>query len=175
VDTAVRAVADDAAAELTRPWVAAVRRASVSRLPDLNDALDRAVTGTDLKVTRVPVWWRLVRLLQWLLILTALVGGVWLAGLAVLGYLRMPAPETPEYQGFPVPTLMLLGGVAVGILLALVCRVLTGVSARSKARSADRRLRAAIGEVTEELVVAPIEAEVEAYRATREGLVAALR
>ena len=175
VDTAVRSVADDASSDLTRPWAAAVRRASVSRLPDLNDALDKAVSGTDLGVSRTPVWWRLVRVLQWTLILVALVGGLWLAGLAVLGYLRMPAPETPGYRGIPWPTLMLVGGVVVGVLLALVCRVLTGWSARAKARSADRRLRAAIGEVTDRLVIEPIEEEISAYRSTRDGLAAALK
>lgn len=175
VDSAVRAVADDASAELGRPWAAAVRRASVSRLPDLNDALDKAVSSTDLGVSRTPFWWRMVRVLQWLLILTALAGGLWLAGLAMLGYLQMPVPDTPTYQGFPTPTLMLLGGVAAGIVLGMLCRVLASWSARSKARTADRRLRAAIGEVTESLVIAPIEAEISAYRTTRDGLAAALR
>ena len=175
VDMAVRSVADDASTDLTRPWAEALRRASVSRLPDLNDGLDRAVSGTDLGVSRTPLWWRSARVLQWALFLTALAGGLWLAGLAVLGYLQMPAPGTPDYRGFPVPTLMLLGGVVVGILLAMLCRALAGVSARARARSADRRLRAAISEVTEDLVVQPIEAEVEAYRSTRDGLAAALK
>jgi GTPase Era involved in 16S rRNA processing len=175
VDTAVRAVADDATAELPRSWASAVRAASVSRLDDLNDALDRAVTGTGLGVGRTPLWWQGVRALQWLLFLTALAGGLWLAALAVMGYLQLPAPETPGYRGFPVPTLMLLGGTAVGVVLAVLCRVLTSLGARRKARSADRRLRAAISEVTEELVVAPIEAEIAAYRAARDGLATALR
>jgi GTPase Era involved in 16S rRNA processing len=175
VDTAVRAVADDAAAELSQPWVAAVRHASVSRLDDLGDALDRAVGGTDLGVSRTPLWWQLVRVLQWLLFVTALAGGLWLAGLAVMGYLQLPAPSTPDHRGLPVPTLMLLGGAVAGVLVALSSRMLTGLAARRKARSADRRLRAAISEVTEELVVGPIEAEIEAYRRTREGLATALR
>ncbi|HSE69479.1 MAG TPA: ABC transporter [Nocardioidaceae bacterium] len=175
VDTAVRAVAEDAAAGLSKPWEAAIRRASVSRFDDLGDALDRAVGGTDLGMTRTPVWWRLVRVLQWLLILTALGGGLWLAALAVMGYLQLPEPATPDYRGVPVPTLMLLGGVLVGVLLALVCRVLAGLSARSKARAVDRRLHSAIEEVTERLVIEPIEAEVEAYRTTRGGLAAALK
>ncbi|HYO40973.1 MAG TPA: GTPase [Nocardioidaceae bacterium] len=175
VDTAVRGVSDDVGAELSTPWADAVRRASVSRLPDLNDALDKAVTSTDLGVSRTPVWWRLVRVVQWALVLTALVGGLWLAGLAVMGYLQMPAPTTPRYRGFPLPTLLLLGGVLAGILLGLLCRVVVGLSARAKARSADRRLRGAISEVTERLVVEPVQAEVEAYRATQSGLAAALR
>jgi hypothetical protein len=170
VDTAVRAVADDVAASMTREWSAAVRRASVSRFDDLNDALDKAVTGTDLGVSRTPLWWRLVRGLQWLLVLAALAGGLWLGALAVFGYLRLPAPATPDYLGLPVPTLLLIGGVAVGVVLALLCRLLVGISARAKARSTDRRLRAAITEVTQRVVIGPIDAEVEAYRTVQDGL-----
>ena len=147
----------------------------MARLPDLNDALDKAVSSTDLGVSRTPVWWRLVRVLQWVLMVAALVGGLWLLGLAVLGYLQISAPSTPRSSGLPLPTLLLLGGVALGILLGLVCKAVVGLSARSRARSADRRLRSAIGDVTETLVVQPVEAEVEAYRATRAGLAAALR
>ena len=175
VDTAVRAVADDVGAELSPPWAEAVRRASVSRLPDLNDALDKAVSGTDLGVAGTPIWWRLIRGVQWLLVLTALVGGLWLAGLAVMGYLQLPELSTPDLRGFPVPTLMLLGGVVIGVLLGVFCRVVVRISARTKAHSADRRLRGAISDVTERLVIEPVEAEVEAYRATRAGLAAALR
>jgi len=175
VDTAVRAASDDVGSELSPPWAAAVRRASVSRLPDLNDALDKAVTSTDLGVSRTPGWWRLVRVLQWALVLVALAGGLWLAGLAVLGYLQVPAPSTPRYRGFPWPTLMLLGGVVAGLLLAWVAKLVVRLSARAKGRSADRRLRAAIADVTELLVLEPMQAEVEAYRATRAGLEAALR
>jgi hypothetical protein len=113
--------------------------------------------------------------LQWVLILTALAGGLWLVGLAAMGYLQLPEPSTPKYRGFPVPTLLLLGGVLAGILLGLLCRLVVGLAARRKARSADRRLRSAIREVTERLVITPVEAEIEAYRTTRSGLAAALR
>ena len=175
VDTAVRAVADDVGTELVPPWADAVRRASVSRLPDLGDALDQAVGSVDLGVARTPLWWRAVRVVQWVLLLAALTGGVWLAALAVLGYLRVPEPTTPDYAGLPLPTLLLLGGIVLGVLLGFVCRLVIGLSARRRARSADKRLRAAIAEVTERLVVEPVEAEVEAYRATRAGIAAALR
>jgi hypothetical protein len=53
--------------------------------------------------------------------------------------------------------------------------MVVGLSARARARAAERRLREAIGEVTDRLVVQPVEAELEAYRATRAGLAAALR
>ena len=79
---------------------------------------------TDLGADRIPVWAGLVRVLQWVLILSALAGAVWLALLAFGSYARLPEPPTPEVWGFPVPTLLLLGGVALGVLLALVCRLL---------------------------------------------------
>jgi hypothetical protein len=147
----------------------------VSRLPDLNDALDQAVTSVDLGVSRTPAWWRLVRVLQWVLLLAAVVGGLWLAALAVLGYLQVSAPSTPRTRGVPLPTLLLVGGVVAGIVLGLLCKALVGLSARRRARVAERRLRAAIGEVTERLVVEPVQGEIEAYRATRAGLAAAVR
>ena len=175
VDAVVRATAEDAAAELKRPWAEAIRRASVSRLDDLGDALDRAVGETDLGVARTPMWWQLVRVLQWLLFLGVLVGASWLAALAVMAYLQMPVPEPPAYGGFPLPTMLLVAGAAGGFVFAALSRLLAGLAAGRKARSADRRLRAAIGEVTEQLVIVPIEAELDAYRATRDGLAAALR
>ena len=75
----------------------------------------------------------------------------------------------------PLPTLMLLGGVILGVLTALLSRVFSNIGAHRRAGSANRRLRAAITEVTQELVVEPIEAEIEAYRRARDGLAAALR
>jgi len=175
VDTEVRSVADDVSTGLTRPWSSAIRAASVSRLPDLGDRLDSALARTDLGVQRMPVWAGIVRVLQWLLILSALGGAVWLGVLAVMAYLRVPEPPTPDWNGFPLPTLMLLGGVVLGIVLAMVCRVLVGFTARRRARAADRRLREAISTVSQELVVAPIEAELAAYSRVREGLTVALR
>jgi len=174
VDTEVRALADEVTEGLGRTWASAVRRASVSRLDDLHDRLDRVLGATDLGVGRIPVWAGLVRVLQWALILAAVAGAVWLGSLAVMGYLQVPAPGTPSLIGVPVPTLMLLGGVGLGILLALLCRWLVSLTARARARNADRRLRAAIREVCAELVIAPVEVELAAHRDVRAGLDRAL-
>jgi len=109
------------------------------------------------------------------LVLAAVAGALWLGALAVMGYLQLPEPSTPSYLGVPVPTLMLLGGVTTGLLLALACRLLVRWSARSKARSADRRLRGAITDVAERMVLEPIETELAAYRTTRDGLAVAAK
>ena len=175
VDSEVRALADQVGEGMAPSWAHAVRSASVSRLPDLNDRLDKAVSGTDLGADRIPVWAGLVRVLQYLLIISALVGAGWLALLAFGSYARLPEPPTPEVGGFAVPTLLLLGGVLVGVLLALVCRWLVSLTARSRARRADKRLRDAISEVSAEVVVAPIQAELASYAEVREALAVALR
>ena len=170
VETTVRDLCDDVSSGLAQPWVRSVRHASTSRFADLGDRLDRAVTTTDLRVSGTPLWCRGVRVLQWVLFLTALAGAVWLGVLAGTAYLQMPTPGTPDYQGFPVPTLMLVLGVGAGIVLALLSRVLISIGSKSRARRADKRLRAAVAAVAEELVVTPVVAELAAYRQTWEGL-----
>jgi hypothetical protein len=175
IDTEVRAVADDVSAPLARPWADAVRRASTSRLTELNDRLDAALAETELDVDRMPVWTRLVRVLQWLLLLIALVGAVWLVVLAVDPSGGADLSSAPGVGGVPAPLVMLVGGVVLGLLVALVCRLLVSGTARSRARATDHRLRAAIGGVAEELVVAPVNAELAAYDRVRTGLERALR
>lgn len=175
VDTAVREIADEVTTGLAAPWVTSVRRVSVSRLDDLGDRLDKTLADADLGVARLPIWANLVRVLQWLLIIATLGGAAWLGALAVMGYLKMPEPVTPEFRGFPLPTLLLIGGAALGIALALFCRLLVGATARKRARAANRRLRAAINEVSRELVIAPINDELAAYEKARAGLLQALK
>ncbi|HXH79893.1 GTPase [Nocardioides sp.] len=175
VDTEVRALADQVSDDMGQPWATAIRKASTSRLTDLNDRLDRAVAATDLGAEKIPIWAGLVRVLQWLLIVTSVVGGLWLALLAFGSYARLPDIDTPTLFGLPLPTLMLLGGILLGVLLAMVCRVLVGLTARRRARAADKRLRDAISEVSGEIVVAPIQAELAAYSAMRDGLATALK
>jgi GTP-binding protein EngB required for normal cell division len=170
IESAVRDLSDHLSEGLSRPWASAMRHASTKRLADLEDELDRAVGGVDLGVARTPVWTRLVRALQWVLLLAALAGGVWLAVLAGVSYLKLPDPTTPELGQLPVPTLLLAAGVGLGILLAVTCRLLVGRTARRRAHRADQRLRAAVDKVSDELVVAPLVAELDAYRVTTEGL-----
>jgi GTP-binding protein EngB required for normal cell division len=175
VDGAVRSVADAVTAGMARPWASAIRDASLSRLDGFSQALDAAVASTELGARREPLWWRGVRALQWLLFLVAVAGGLWLLTLAVFAFLRLPEPDSVDWHGLPVPTLMLLGGVAVGVLVAVGCRYAARVSARRRAARARTRLRSAIASVTDELVVDPMGREIDAYNRCRDGVRMALR
>ncbi|MCW2848351.1 MAG: transporter [Marmoricola sp.] len=170
VETTVRDLCDGVSTGLAQPWVRSVRQASTSRFADLADRLDRVVTTTDLGASTTPAWCRGVRVLQWVLFAAALTGAIWLGVLAGASYLQMPTPGTPDYRGFPVPTLLLVLGAAAGIVLALLSRVLISIGSKARARRADKRLRAGVAEVAEDLVVTPVAAELEAYRLTWEGL-----
>ncbi len=167
VDSAVRDVADRLSAGLTRPWAAAITRAATAGLPELTSRLDRAVGSTELGVGRIPIWARLVTTIQWLLLLTAVVGGAWLGGLSGSNSLKLKKPMVGSYS---VPEILVAGGLAGGLLLALLCRGLVNRTANRRARQADKRLRAAVTEVTEAFVVAPLGEELDAYRATLDGL-----
>jgi hypothetical protein len=92
-----------------------------------------------------------------------------------MGFLELPEPTTPKVGGVPVPTLMLVGGVALGLLLALLCRVLVRMTARRRAAAADRLLRSAVHDVAVELVVDPIRTELQAHSDVRQGLARALK
>ncbi|MGI8994856.1 MAG: GTPase [Nocardioidaceae bacterium] len=174
VGSAVRSVAQLVTADMATPWATSVRSASVSRLDDFADALDTAVARTDLGISKDPWWWGAVRTLQWLLFVVAVVGGLWLAALAVFSYLRLPDPQDPDWYGVPIPTLLLLGGALLGLLVAALCRVAAQASARRRARRAAASLHQAIQAVCDELVIEPMRAEVAAYAQCRDGIKAAL-
>jgi len=171
VDSEVRALADETGSGLGEPWQEAIRTASVSKIGDLNDRIDAALGSVDLGASRLPVWAHLFRLLQWLLILAAIGGGVWTVAALVSGGLG----DVRKVAGVALPLAILIGAVVLGIVLAIVGRILVTGTARSRAAAADERLRSAVGEVSHALVVEPVQAELAAYSRHREGLAKALR
>jgi GTP-binding protein EngB required for normal cell division len=172
VGLSVRAVAARAAAPLPDAWAPALGNAARSRTADLPDALDRAVAQTDLGLTRKPLWWRAVGLLQWALTLTALVGLGWLVAGYALRALGLPALNHPKVGEVPLPTLLLLGGLLLGLLLWLLLKPIVNWGARRARRRAEQRLRAAVTEVAREYVVAPVREVLNAYAQAREALTA---
>lgn len=173
-DAAVRDFADDASTGAPGPWRAAIRGVAKDGREQLPDALDQAIAGTDLKATKRPLWWMLFNTLQGLALLLAVGGLGWLGVLAVLGYFQMPVPEVPRTEGWPWPTLMVAGGVVLGIVLAISGRILGGWAARVRASGAAKRLKAAVAAVAEQRIVEPVEVEITRLKAFNAALKAAL-
>jgi energy-coupling factor transporter ATP-binding protein EcfA2 len=172
-DAAIRRLGDAAAEGVGWPWTATIRsaaRAAAARLPD---ALDQAVASTDLQADRRPRWWSVAGAVQWLAIVAAIVGGLWLLALAVVGYLRLPEIPTPRWGSIPVPTLLLVGGILLGLGLAVVCMFAARAGGSRRAAEVRRRLRNAVGQAADEVVVAAVTAEMDRYRSFRQAVVVA--
>ncbi|QOT16651.1 GTPase [Paenarthrobacter sp. YJN-5] len=174
-DAAVRNFADDVSEGAPGPWRAAIRSAAREGREQLPDALDQAIATTDLKASTRPLWWGIFNALQWLAFLLALGGLGWLGVLAVLGYFQMPVPEVPRTEGWPWPTLMVAGGVVLGLVLAVAGRVLGGWAARIRARGVARRLNSAVAEVAGQRIVEPVKAGIGKLKSFNAALKAALK
>jgi GTP-binding protein EngB required for normal cell division len=170
VGTATRALADGATEGLPAPWPRLARDAATNAEDALPDRLDRAVASTDLHVSR-PRWWRVAAFVQRVFAAATILGMLWLLALAVLGYLHVDeVVPLPELWDVPIPTWLLLGGIAAGLASAFAFSVVNALSARRRVRSAARSLRRQIGEVAEELVLGPLEAELESYGKLRDAV-----
>ncbi|MEV6040057.1 YfjP family GTPase [Nonomuraea sp. NPDC052116] len=170
VETAIRDVGEAAAADLPGPWAAAVRQAARSRSQELTDAVDRVVATTSAGATRRPRWWRAVNVLQWLVFAAMLAGALWLGGLFGMDYLRLPQPPLPTVGVVPWPTVLLVGGALAGVLIALLSRLAAWAGGRRRARRTARALRTAVGRVGDDLVLAPVRAELDRYARFTEAL-----
>jgi GTP-binding protein EngB required for normal cell division len=170
VDTAVRTLADQAAQGLTRGWADEIKRAARSAEDALPDRVDRAIATTDLDLAKHRRWWQLIRVLQWLLVAAVIVGLGWLAVSFVLAYFQLPPLPDVLWWEVPAPTVLAIGGVLAGLLVAGLARIGVEVGARRRAAKARQSLRAAIARVTGELVIDPVKTEQERYERARLAL-----
>ena len=170
VDSAVRAFADDASRGLSRGWADAIKAAARSESSVLPDGLDRAIAGTDLDLDRHRGWWQAVRVLQWLFVIVVVAGLGWLASAFVLAFMQLPPLPKVSWWGLPAPTVLVVGGVLAGLLTAGLARIGVEVGARRRERTAGKALRRSIAGVTRELVVAPVQVELDRYERARAAL-----
>ncbi|GEK81469.1 GTPase family protein [Agrococcus baldri] len=167
---AVRAYADSAAAGLGEGWAASIHEHAADALTALPAELDRAVARTDLGA-RASWWWPLLAAIQWLALIVAVIGGVWLLLPVLLPLWGMVPPAIPQvegteswFDGWPVPLLGLIAGVLLGIVLGLLGALIGGAVGTARRSRARRRLRKQVGAVARERVVLPIEGERERAR-----------
>ncbi len=170
VDSAVRALADSASNGLPRGWANAVRDASRTDEKFLPDELDKAVATTDLAMDRGQGYWKIFQVLQYLLITAVVVGLGWLgARMAMIYFGAPPLSIGPYWHGWATPTLLVVGGTLAGVLLALLSRVFVEITARAKARRAEAVLTKAIHQVSQRMVVDPVNAELRRYEQAKEA------
>ncbi|MEZ0449128.1 dynamin family protein [Cellulomonas sp. ICMP 17802] len=163
--SAVRTYVDAATSGAPDDWVLAARTRAAQ--VDLDDVLDRTVVRVPVAAAGVPWTWRVLALLQWALLAVAVAGLLWLVVLAGLGWLRLPAPDTPMWWGIPAPTFLLLAGALAGVLVAGLGWVLGALAGRRRAARARRKLGASVALAVNDHVIGPVAAEMDALARCR--------
>ncbi len=164
LELALRTYADGRAGDVPPRWTRRAREAASAREDELVAAVGTRITGIAAHSIRRPRWWSAFSWVQRLLATAAVVGAVWLAVLAVLGYLKVPTEElTPHLGAWPVPTLLLLCGAGAGLVLAWLTKIPIGIGARRRAGRARSALKAGLAAVAAEFVIAPVDGELERW------------
>ena len=111
-----------------------------------------------------PAWWSVANVLQWVTALTALIGGLWLAAIHVLeDYLLIISIDVPRWGRVPWPTILLLGGLLIGLVLAWVGTFLARLQARHHSRRISDHLRRATDEVIGAELIEPLRTETHGW------------
>jgi GTP-binding protein EngB required for normal cell division len=172
-EAAIREFAETASVGLDGPWRDAVRRASAGRTDETVPALDRAVASAGVAALGTPTWWRVVNVLQWAAFLAFIAGAGWLGASEVAARTGYSRPPSMMVAGYSLPVLLAVGGLAVGIGLGILSAVVNRIAGVRRSRHADRVLRAAVDEVAEKHIIAPVRAELDAYERYRSSIVRA--
>lgn len=173
----------DATATVTKgmpdPWPEIIGRAGTPNQQALNSQIEAVIADSvrDVTVAGTPRWWSLVNFIQVVLALAVLVGAVWLGLLAFGAYLRLPEVPTPTdpWIGWPIPTELLLGGLLLGFLLSVLARRLAAVGGRRRARAVRKEAEDRVRTLSDELVIQPMQVELDRRNELRSTLDKALR
>jgi len=163
VDNALTWVADNMLPPLPQPWSRTVRAALRSRADKIPAAVGAEIGSALPAGAVVDRWWRMIAVLQGLLLGCVLVGLAWLVTLLVLGTGHVASSGTPKLFAdqwlLPWAAAMIVAGIAGGWLTARI-------SARAVSRAAERQAQALLDDidrrmtgVARHLVVTPAELE----------------
>ncbi|WP_235933490.1 GTPase [Corynebacterium qintianiae] len=166
----VRGYAAAAAAGLPQAWASAVTDRAENIAEQLPAELDRAASRTRLPAQPSKAW-GLATVLQWLALVAALIGVLWYLAAAMLPGALLPLMNTlgygrtlvPQIEGWPIPTLLIMGGLLFGLVVGLVTGVFggaIGAGIRTRTRAA---LRREIEATSAEHVVEPLSEVREDY------------
>ena len=169
---AVRQYSKQMANRIDEPWKRSIKEAALSREAELPELLERDMVRIDYGLGRTRAPWVIFNALQWIALLSALAGVAWLTLISGMAYLQIQLPPAPIPEGSPVPlpTLLLLLGILLGIASAGVGRLLTAMGSRYYARKLRGRLQTGVEKAVQTCVVAPVQQEAKRLNAYRKAL-----
>ncbi|GII03748.1 GTP-binding protein [Planobispora takensis] len=168
VDNAIQALADGLTTGMHEAWQNGVRDAARSRSAQLPQVLSEELTEVAPSLDRVPAWWRLLLVWQYLLVLLFVAGLVWVGTALAYGVFEIGTlPESLEMFGdaasLPWVGLMMLSVLGLGVLTAVASRNVVVLGAANERDRLEREMRRRIGSVAEGMVIEPVERELARY------------
>ncbi|RLV55133.1 ABC transporter [Aeromicrobium phragmitis] len=160
-ELAIREAAESAVEGTAPAWRASMLRAAGGSGAVAN-RVDAEVRALDLREQGTPVWWGLVGVLQWALFAAMLLGVGWLI-LAAVGVVS----AGPSLLGLPAALWLAAVGGLGGIGLTWMSRALVRSAARRRAEYVVEQIRATVGRVVDDEILARIERELRAYETFR--------
>jgi len=176
VDNALTRVADENIPPLPSPWSRTVRAAVRSRAADVPAAIGEQIGAALPGSAVVERWWRLIGMVQGLLLGCVLVGIVWLVALITLGVAHVGSGIPKLFSDawlLPWAALMVIGGMLGGWLTARACTRAVSKSAEGATEEVAEDIRRRLEGVASEMVLAPAEAELDELQRFRAQLRAA--
>jgi GTP-binding protein EngB required for normal cell division len=171
VDTALQNITDEVTAELPEAWQLSVRDASRSHAAELPEALGASLKNALPTFNQVPGWWSVIRVWQYLLVLVAIVGIVWVGLLVTYGVAKVGHPpfDLVGDAGL-IPYVSVLVGctLGMGLLTSSACRNVVALSSARHGERMEAAMRDRIIDVVEEKILDPVNEELAAcgrYRA----------
>uniref|UniRef100_UPI0026EB63A7 GTPase n=1 Tax=Rothia mucilaginosa TaxID=43675 RepID=UPI0026EB63A7 len=92
---AVRQYSKQMAARIDEPWKRSMKEAALSREAELPELLERDMVRIDYGLGRTRAPWVIFNALQWIALLSALVGVGWLTLISGMAYLQIQLPPAP--------------------------------------------------------------------------------
>src|SRR5215475_13597500 len=173
IDNALTWVADNRVPELPRPWSRTVRAALRSNAEEIPAAIGTEISGALGAGPVVDRWWRLVGILQGVLLGCVLVGFAWLVALLVIGVGKVGSGVPKLFSDpwlLPWPAALVVVGLVGGWLSERVgTRVVRETAERETDELLDEIYRR-LTTVAQDLVVEPAERELAELRLFRTEL-----
>ena len=173
IDNSITVFADEVGGSLPEPWSRTVREAARSRAGEAQAALGAAVAQGLPSRDKVTGWWRLIALVQWLLMLLTVAGLVWIVLILSLHGSHKSSSLISDTSLVPWLAVMVVALLLLGWLIESWCQNMVVLAADREREQANQAIMSRVAAVTSDLVLAPTGRELAEYERFRTELAAA--
>ncbi|MFT4186767.1 MAG: 50S ribosome-binding GTPase [Micrococcaceae bacterium] len=161
---AVRDFVDDSASSASEIWKHSIRQTGSVDEGQIVDLLDQAIVKTNIAQEKKPFWWKAMNLLQYLALLVGVVGLAWLVLITALEFFQVAHDfNPPNYNGVPIPTLLLAAGLISGLLIALISRIFGSIGGIMRAKKVRKQFNRSIMSVADQNIITPVQGDIDRY------------